>query len=85
MEAFINQELKHAIFIVCLCVHYLSNHKHFHDKKVKNKGRVRHLPDSRLKTSLQQKVPSEKNKYKELSPSTMAFIRCRLTGISPLQ
>ena len=40
---------------------------------VKNKGRVRHLPDSCLKASLEQKKPGEKIKYKELSANTVAF------------
>ena len=32
-------------------------------KNVKKKGRVRHLPDSRLYTSLEQKEPGEKIIY----------------------
>ena len=39
-------------------------------KNVKKKGRVWHLPDSCLYTSLEQKEPSEKMKYKELSANT---------------
>ena len=38
-------------------------------KNVKKKGRVWHLPDS-----LEQREPSEKMKYKELSANTVAFI-----------
>ena len=37
---------------------------------VKKKGRVRHLPDSRLYTSLEQGEPGEKIKYMELSANT---------------
>ena len=48
-------------------------------KKVKKKGRVQHLPDSCLQTSLEQKEPGKKMKYKELSISAkaVAFISCR--------
>ena len=48
-------------------------------KNVKKKGRVQHQPDSRLQTLLEQKEPSEKMKYKELSANTVAFISCRPT------
>ena len=49
------------------------NLERWNDKKnVKKKGRVWHLPDSRLQTLLKQREPSEKIKYKELSVNTMS-------------
>ena len=45
---------------------------------VKKSGRVQHLPDSRLQTSLEQREPGEKMEYKELSANTVAFLSCRL-------
>ena len=41
------------------------------------KGRVRHISDSRLRTSLDRRKPGEKVKYIELSANTVAFISCR--------
>ena len=43
-------------------------------KNVKKKGSVRHLPDSPLLTSQEQKEPGDKIKYKELSAITVTFI-----------
>ena len=43
-------------------------------------GRVRHLPDSCLQTSLEQKESSQNMKYKELSANTVAFISYRHTA-----
>ena len=52
-------------------------------KIVKKKGRVRHLPDSCLYTSLERKERGERMKYKEPSANTMAFISCRLRLTDP--
>ena len=38
---------------------------------VKKQGRVRHLPDSRLKTSLYRKEHGEKQKYTEFLAATV--------------
>ena len=38
-------------------------------KNFKKKGRVQHLPDSSLYTSLEQRVPGENMKYKSFQPT----------------
>jgi hypothetical protein len=41
-------------------------------KNVRKKGRVQHVPDSRLRTSLEWREPGEKIKYIELSANIVS-------------
>ena len=43
-------------------------------KNFKKKGRMLHIPDSHLYTSLEQRESGEKIKYIELSANTVTFI-----------